>query len=210
MAHHTVRQGESVISLSKRYGVPADKIWDDPDNSSLRENGRKINLLYPGDVVSIPEKEVKEIDVQTGQRHRFRCSGRTAQLQVQFRDNGEPLANEPYVLDVDGELSNGNLDGEGILDVQVPTEAREAIVSIGEQANQKRYRLNLSHLDPVNEITGVQQRLNNLGFFCGREDSDVGELTRVAIRKFQEANDLDVTGEVDDQTRDKIQQEHGS
>ncbi len=199
-----------MISLSKRYGIPVQKIWDHPDNSPLRDRRRKTSILYPGDRVTIPEKEPREESCQTEQRHRFCCHGRTCRLNVQFLKEDAPRANEPYRLMVDGQQSEGTLDGEGWFRVTVPADAREAIIRVGEEPRIDEYRLRIGHLDPIEEIRGVQQRLNNLGFYCGQEEGNVGPKTRFAIAAFQRRYDLEVTEEVDEATRQRLQEVYGT
>jgi peptidoglycan hydrolase-like protein with peptidoglycan-binding domain len=46
----------------------------------------------------------------------------------------------------------------------------------------------------------VQKTLNDLGYDCGSEDGVMGPNTRSCIRSFQEANDLEVTGKVNEAT----------
>jgi hypothetical protein len=210
MDRHIIQQGESIISLSKRYGIPADKIWDKPENRSLRERGRTPAILYPGDEVVIPEKESKEINAATEQRHRFRCEGRTRWLRVNFRRRGEGRAHEPYVAVVDGRDFRGNLDGEGKLEIRVPSDAREAVVFIGREGQEERYTLKVGHVDPLTETRGVQHRLKNLGFSCGEENHEIGPRTRAALRNFQEKHSLQVTGEIDEATRNRLREIYGS
>lgn len=210
MARHIIQQGESIISLSKRHGIPVDKIWDYPENRPLRERGRTPAILYPGDEVTIPEKESKEIDAATEQRHRFRCEGRTRWLRVNFRRRGEGRANEPYLAVVDGRDFRGNLDGEGKLEIRVPGDAREAIVFLGQEGQQERYTLKIGHVDPLTETRGVQQRLKNLGFSCGDENNEVGPRTRAALRSFQEKHGLQATGEIDEATQNRLREIYGS
>ena len=70
-----------------------------------------------------------------------------------------------------------------------------------------RVELLIGHLDPVDEITGVQGRLVNLGYDC--EVSGVmDEPTMKALRLFQEKNGLTVSGQVEDTTRQKLVEIH--
>ena len=70
------------------------------------------------------------------------------------------------------------------------------------------FKLELGHLDPVAEATGVQARLNNLGFFCGKVDGIIGPMTQEAFKAFQEKNGLSETGTADQATRNKLAQLH--
>ena len=69
--------------------------------------------------------------------------------------------------------------------------------------------LNLGALHPVATETGVQQRLQNLGFDCGKIDGVVGPRTRGAIRNFQGSVGLNIDGKLTPETRNKLKEEHG-
>lgn len=210
MRRHNVRQGESLLSLSKRYGIPADKILDHPENEQLREGNRERGILLPGDQVTIPDKEMKEVEASTGQRHRFRCSNRTAWLKVQFFDQDDPRSGEPYRLIIETQEFNGTLDEDGWMRVRVPVDAQEAIVILGEETRQEQIDLRIGHLNPIDEISGVKQRLNSLGFYCGSEDDELDEIFQGALLSFQAKHGLEETGELDDATRNRLGEVYGS
>lgn len=50
----------------------------------------------------------------------------------------------------------------------------------------------------------AQQKLNKLGYSCGKADGVMGSKTRKAIRKFQKANKLKVTGTLTKGTKRKL------
>jgi curli biogenesis system outer membrane secretion channel CsgG len=54
--------------------------------------------------------------------------------------------------------------------------------------------------DGGDDVEWVQKTLNDLGYDCGSEDGVMGPNTRSCIRSFQEANDLEVTGKVNEAT----------
>jgi peptidoglycan hydrolase-like protein with peptidoglycan-binding domain len=56
----------------------------------------------------------------------------------------------------------------------------------------------------------VQQRLKNLGFSCGDENNEVGPRTRAALRSFQEKHGLQMTGEIDEPTKNRLREIYGS
>lgn len=71
-------------------------------------------------------------------------------------------------------------------------------------------KIEVEKLDPVSTDTGLQQRLNNLGFDAGPVDGEYGLATEEAVRHFQYYAELEVTGEADDVTRAKLLEVYGS
>ncbi|MBK8258708.1 MAG: hypothetical protein IPK82_39380 [Polyangiaceae bacterium] len=56
-----------MASLSARYGFADWKvIWNHPDNAELKQRRPKPGVLFEGDVVTIPDKTLKEEDRETG------------------------------------------------------------------------------------------------------------------------------------------------
>lgn len=121
-----------------------------------------------------------------------------------------PLGNAPYELEVDGIVYPGTTDAEGVLRQAVAPNVRRAVARVRHGEHMLEYDLRLGGVDPIDSITGLQQRLNNLAFDSGPVDGIVGPLTRGAIRRFQSHCGLDVTGRADDQTRRKLLDIHGS
>ena len=56
----------------------------------------------------------------------------------------------------------------------------------------------------VDETRAVQSKLAGMGFYSGQIDGVMGPDTEVALRKYQEKNNLPVTGQLDARTRDKL------
>ena len=208
---HRVRQGDTIYSLSRRYGVLPDVIWDHPDNRGLRQQHRQKAILYPGEVVTVPDREKREENVSTGQRHRFVLRVGRVPLELRFLDLEEPRAQAPFRLIVDlVHEFEGQLDDDGVLMVQVPADAERGEIWVGNESDQDHYVFAIGNLNPANELSGLQQRLNNLGFACGTEDGELGEVTRSALQAFQEKYNLEPTGELDEATRDRLEEIYGS
>ena len=85
---HKVQQGEYLASISVLYGIAAQAIWNDPDNANLKQKRQNPNVLFPGDKITIPDKEIKIEMVATGQLWRFRIKNprrkRTGYLLEEF------------------------------------------------------------------------------------------------------------------------------
>jgi len=207
MPEYIVKQGDCLSSIGHKYGIFWEKIWNHPKNAKLRAKRQDPNIIYPGDVIFIPDKEEKEESATTEQRHRFRVKGVPAILRLQFKNGDKPRANEPYTLEIDGNLFSGRTDKEGRISHPIPPNAKKGKVLLGE--HKEEYILELGHLDPIEEVSGVQARLNNLGFDCGKIDGKLGPKTEASLKEFQKQYGLVVTGKMDEQTINKLKQVYG-
>jgi hypothetical protein len=200
MPNYTVVQGECISSIAMEHGLFWEKVWNHPNNAELKRRREDPNVLHPGDVVFIPEKEEKLESGATEQRHRFQRKGEPSRLRLRVLDGDEPRSNRSYVLSVDGILVSGTTDADGRLEVGIPGNAKKAELKIGSDI----YRLQLGGVDPVSEITGIQARLNNLGFACGPVDGEFGPKTVAALNRFRQAAGLPTSKQIDDATRAKL------
>jgi len=202
--NHTVRQGDCIESIAFDHGFFWETLWNHTENASVKRRRQDHNALLPGDRVFIPERRAKQVDGATEQRHRFRRRGVPSRFVVRLMRFGEPRADEPYVVVIDGEIISGRTDENGRLAVRIPPNARNAVLLLNE--GQEEHNLSLGHLDPVNEVSGVQARLNNLGYSCGPADGVLGERTRRALGSFQVDQGLEPTGEVDEPTKSRLEE----
>ena len=202
----TASQGDSIPSLATENGFFWETIWNHPENAQLKAKRKTPNQLMPGDEVFIPELRIKRVSKGTDGKYKFKRKGVPARLKIQFKLLGEPRANEPYVLDIDGTTVKGTLDGNGVLDQFIPPNAKGGKVMFN--GGKEVIPIRIGHLNPVDETSGIQQRLNNLGFACGSEDGELDDATRAALRAFQEAHGLNPTGEPDAATKGKLSELH--
>lgn len=213
---YVVSEGECISSIAMKTGHFWEKIWNDAANEELKEVRKDPNLLLPGDRVTIPEKTEKQEPGETEQRHRFERKGEPSQINMVIEENGEPRANQPYELVVDDRLTRtGTTDPNGRLIENIPGISKRAVLKVGPPEEGPAddivtYDLDLGAVYPITELAGVQQRLENLGYAPGPIDGEWGPRTAQALRDFQEDNDLPVTGELDDATRDKLEEVHGA
>jgi N-acetylmuramoyl-L-alanine amidase len=203
---YEVKQGDCISSIACEFGFLPDTIWNDPANSALKDKRKDPNILFPGDIVSIPDVRTKEQTGGVDQKHVFKKKGVPERLRIILRADDEPIANESYTLDIDGKLVSGKTNGDGLLDEPIPPNAKEVKLLLGEERTE--YSLKLGTLNPVDETSGIQARLNNLGHDCGEEDDDCGEKTVSAIKSFQKSQNLEETGELDDATKKAIKDAH--
>ncbi|MFQ5422001.1 MAG: peptidoglycan-binding domain-containing protein, partial [Anaerolineae bacterium] len=66
-------------------------------------------------------------------------------------------------------------------------------------------------LDAAGDIAGTKARLNNLGLFAGTQiDNNLDAQTRRALERFQTLYGIQVTGTLDENTKQKLKEKHGS
>jgi len=200
MPDYKVKQGDCISSISARYGLFWEKVWNHPKNARLKEQRKDPNVLYPGDVIFIPDKEGKEESGTTEQRHRFRKKGTPAKLRLIVEQDDIPVSDTPFILEVDGKLYEGTTDRKGFLEVDIDPTAKRGRLKVGDLEME----LQLGGIDPLDETIGVQERLQNLGFYEGELDGVIGPETKEAIASFQKATGLNETGELDDATQQKL------
>ena len=206
--NYVVKQGDCIESIAFNNGLFWETVWNDPDNEELKRVRKDPNVLLPGDKVRVIEKRKKQDPEALEQRHRYRRKGVPSILRMQLLEDGEPRANVNYILKIDGKSFTGATDDQGRFEQVLPPAARSGKLKIeGEEGEE--YTLNLRHIDPIEQLSGVQARLSNLGFDPGGVDGRMRPTTETALNMFQERNGLEITGEPDQPTRDKLLELHG-
>jgi N-acetylmuramoyl-L-alanine amidase len=204
-----VEDGDCITSIAAATGHFWETIWNHPSNLELRRTRKNPNVLQPGDRISIPPLRRGEVSCVTERRHRFLLRGVPVKLSIRILDeNDEPFANEPCRVDIDGIVIEKQLDGDGRLEIPIPPNARYAVVTL-KRANHT-VELLLGGVDPIDSISGVQGRLQNLGYKVDDPLGTEGESTRQALEDFQSRYGLTPTGEADEATRAKLAAFHES
>lgn len=201
---YQVKDGDCLSSIAFEHGFFPDTIWNHANNAALKEKRKDPNVLMQGDVVFVPDKRLKEVNEPTNQVHKFRLKNCPAKLSLRLLFNGEPRRSEAYTLDIDGKITNGTTDSDGNIKISIPPNARRGKLVIGADERKMEYNLKLGTLDPIDKISGVQSRLNNLGFNCGRIDGVMNPETKEALQAFQVTVGLPPTGELDAATKAKL------
>lgn len=203
--NYEVKQGDCISSVAYRAGFFPDTIWHHPENAELKRERTDPNVLLPGDVVVVPVKTLRHEPGDTEQRHRFRRKGVPERLHVQLLQLGQPRANVEYILDLDGKTHRGNADDMGWINHPIVPNASIARLIVDPGPEQDEYDIVIGGVDPKDTVTGVQERLSNLGYDCFITGALDGR-TKAALREFQETHGLEVSGEPDAKTTDALEQ----
>jgi len=207
---HSVKDGECVSFLAAKNRLQHDDIWDHPANAQLHKIRGNPNVLFPGDRIAIRGIEPQERDGAVDQQHVFQLTSETVFLRIKVLDRDKPLGGKPFTLSIEGaDTIQGTTKGDGTMEAEIPGTATAGFLTVGDGLQTFQLQLKLGSLNPVETASGVQQRLQNLGFDCGPIDGKVGPRTRGAIRLFQGSVGLNIDGKLTPETRGKLKEQHG-
>jgi N-acetylmuramoyl-L-alanine amidase len=212
---HVVRPGECLSSIATSYGYRDWRIvYDHPQNAGFRAKRQNPNIILPNDEIFIPTKAEASRTCATGQTHVFRLTAARTLLRLAPQDATWSLCpGRRFRLEVEGAPpTDGVIPDDGLIEVPIPSDAATGTLTVWiDEAHPdgQSWELRLGALDPVESMTGIQARLNNLGFDCGPVDGDCGPLTRAAVRAFQERHGLTIDGIPGPLTQAKLEEVHG-
>jgi len=227
---YEIQQGDYLAKIASDHGLASwQTIYNAPGNAELRALRPNPNVLQPGDRVLIPDVAATTFSIGTGAVHTFMLKRPPVGLRILVRDaDGQPLPLRKYQLEIDGKVRTRRRDSApevagfdprnlvaGLIHEQLDSPATKGSLKLwltDENATEPdhAYDLDIGHLDPVSSASGLQARLNNLGFVCGEVDGQLGGRTEHAVRAFQQHHELEVTGRADDRTMKLLVDLHGS
>ena len=210
-----VSQGDCLSSIASEFGL-ADwqAIYSHAQNEAFRNLRPDPNVIYPGDELFIPDVTQRTEQGATDRLHSFQRKLEPTLLRLVLLDEDHhPLADTLYRLEVGGTVFQGQSGGDGLVEQVVPPRTTRARLSIelthDPQQTGYTWDLRLGAIDPPTVMTGLQARLNNLGYNTGPVDGVQGPRTTEAIRDFQNRYGLKVDGVVGPITRGKLVEVHG-
>ena len=218
MGWHTVDQGEYLANIAKAHEFRDWRtIYDHPQNAAFRKKRPNPNVIFPGDVLYIPDKNKKTVSKPTGAKHVFLVKRAQLKLKMILKDHkGKALSGLAYTLEIGGKTYRDKTDAQGAVEQSIPIDSSEGQLTLDDFGLQMPIKV--GDLDPVQDaddetpvMSGIQARLNNLGFWCGSVDGLFGPKTKAALQAFQRKvlGREDPDGEPDSESRHRLLSEHG-
>lgn len=217
MKPYVIRQGDSLATLASRRGFDADIVWNDKQNDSLRNQRKDSHVLASGDIIYLPDPQVKELPLVAGTVNRYVATMPLLHASISCTGpDGKTLAGKAFYLDDVLPKFEGTTDGNGVADFSFPVHVSTVHVHFPDV--KLVIVANVAHLDPITEDSGVAQRLSALGVLKpapGVSDPEAHEAVAAeyllaAIRAFQKQEGIPETGVIDDATRDALVRAHGA
>ena len=207
---HTITQGEHISRIAAQYGFfDYHLIWDDAANAALKKKRVDPHALLPGDVLQIPDKRHTPVSKPTGALHRFKIVAPPLKLRLAVRDfDNVPVANVPCELEIEGATYPLTTDGNGLVEKDVAATAEHGRLRVPSLGIDLPIRI--GHLDPADEESGWLGRLINLGYVDDALGTTDPRELQSDIEEFQCDFGLKVTGVLDDATKAKLKQIHGT
>lgn len=205
---YPAKKGDYLAKIAHAHGIRDWRtLYEHPANESLRDNRPNPNMLAEGDQVYLPQFKKDEHAAETNERHTFDVPLEHNRLKVQLRrSDGEPFANVECVLKIGDDQFDLSTDGDGQLVHEfLPADAEKATLEFEGQV----LSLLIGHLDPVSEVSGVQGRLRNLGYYIGPCTGTMDDPTSAAIAAFKREHGLGDDDQLTDEVTDKLVEEYG-
>jgi hypothetical protein len=225
-------QGDRLPTIAREKGFARwQTIWNFKGNAALKELRGTPHILLPGDEVSIPSKLAREAEVPGGTAE-YVVQTSAEVLRVRFAGITS-TADDPVTFkatpDTGGAIE-GILANDDRLEIDLPPDTTKVHVELSRKAEGAddeagdggdsdgggdedpfaTYDFTVGGLDPVGEVSGVQARLLNLGFYSGGITGDLDDDTRAAIAHFRWAKLRDRKEDMDEDFLAALNKTHGS
>lgn len=210
--------GDSISAIAVAHGFTPSQVADYADNRCTAYEARTGNeVLAVGSRVKLPPRTQRLESVLVNRRYYLHRIAVPFCLTIRMLDAcGRPRRQLPYLLRLSASAGRealsytGMTDLDGYLIQAIPPGAVTGELRFAHGADAEVYPVRLGALAPVTSIAGVQQRLNNLGYWCGEVSDGPDEATRAALEQFQLRCGLQCTGESDAATESMLLHLHRS
>jgi hypothetical protein len=207
MKPYVVKQGDHLTKIALSFGVDPEETWNHTRNAELRAR-REPNLLAPGDILYVPPSRRQGLPFTEGATNRYRATVPRAPLRIGFQAAGKAIADEPFEIRGLGRPLTGATDGSGVLCIEVPVHMRE--IDVHFTRLDVVFPVLVGDMNPVDELSGIRKRLEQLGYYRGFETIEADVRDRLAIESFQRQSGIESTGELDEATKKALAEVYGS
>jgi hypothetical protein len=186
---YVIRQGDHLAAIAYKFGFDADTVWNDPSNADLRKLRPDPNILWPTDVLYIPDPPAggpPTTALTPGSTNVFVSTPATVTLTVAFMgDDPSTYASKAYTVQELDQLTGLATDGNGVATFPIPVNLKTATVSFSDSGDS--YVLSIGAMDPIDTLSGIFSRLQNLGYIDDSAALDSSDLSglRAGLRAFK-------------------------
>ena len=207
MPFHDVVPGDTLLALAAANGLES---WQDivnaPENASIKEKLADPGILKSGSKIFIPNKVMRHEASAVDAKHPFKISRPKAWIRMAVKDAaGVAFAGKKYELTAGDTTASGTIPPGGVIEHAVSVTTTSGTLKVWTSDTEfQTWDLKIGHMEPLDEVSGVQARLNNLGFPCGEPDGVVDDELTAAVKAFQARIGVDPTGTIDETLRTKL------
>jgi hypothetical protein len=172
MQPYVVKDGDFLLQLAFQMGFDADTVWNDPSNDDLRSIRADPNILLAGDLLHVPDPpdpSSQATNLTPGSTNNFVAADPpTFALTHTFvGDDTTSYASQAYTVQELAQLTGLQTDENGTATFQAPVTLQTATIVFTDSGES--FTLAMGGMDPINTISGIFKRLQNLGYI----DDDV-------------------------------------
>jgi N-acetylmuramoyl-L-alanine amidase len=202
---YVVQQGDHLAKLAFAHGTDPDTVWGHPKNKDVVARRAERDTLAPGDVLYLPGEPPPALALSEGTSNSYRATVPKVTIKMRLAGSSRPVAGKAFEVHGAGNKPvTGTTSGDGAVSFEVPVFVREVELRVPDAGIALSVRI--GDLDPIEERSGVVQRLRNLGLVGAGAVSD--EQLAQGLRAFQREHGLKTTGDVDDATRSALKSAH--
>jgi N-acetylmuramoyl-L-alanine amidase len=188
---YVIKQGDYLALLAHKFGFDDDAVWNDPKNTELRQLRPNPNILWPTDILYIPDqvnKKPETFELQVGTTNTFTAPlPPTTKVSVKFAAaDPAKFASQAYTIQEIPSSAGLTTDGDGVASFEAPVDLR-TLTLVFAQSGQS-FRFSLGTMDPIDTITGIFARLQNLGYVKRSRGANIDlDVVRAGLWSFQQS-----------------------
>lgn len=183
-------------------------MWQDAKNADLRQKRPDPNILLPGDVLYIPDASDRQpapFSAPAGSTNSFTAPASTATVTVTLvvvpsttstttTTGTTTYASRAYTIQELPDLTGLQTDGNGTATFDAPVTVGTATLVFTDTGEQ--VALTLGAIDPIDSLSGMFQRLQNLGYIGPQAYDNAQEQNNIYLIR---AGLLALKGKIDDE-----------